>query len=231
MSLHLDEVIDFSINNEVTFIDCLIRLTNYEIDVREKNMIQSMVKVAGFPFLKEMNSFDFDFQPSINQQQMMDFMSLRFIENQENIVFLGPSGVGKTHLATSIGIAAAKKRNSTYFIKCHQLIENLRKARNESRLESRLKHYTKYKLLIIDEIGYLPIDVEDAKLFFQLIDRRYEKKSTILTTNVNFKAWDEVFLDTKIANAILDRILHHATIVSIVGQSYRLKNHFPSEKE
>lgn len=231
MSLHLDEVVDFSINNEVTFIDCLIRLTNYEIDVREKNMIQSMVKVAGFPFLKEMNSFDFDFQPSINQQQMMDFMSLRFIENQENIVFLGPSGVGKTHLATSIGIAAAKKRNSTYFIKCHQLIENLRKAWNESRLESRLKHYTKYKLLIIDEIGYLPIDVEDAKLFFQLIDRRYEKKSTILTTNVNFKAWDEVFLDTKIANAILDRILHHATIVSIVGQSYRLKNHFPSEKE
>ncbi|TDM12900.1 IS21-like element helper ATPase IstB [Macrococcus lamae] len=231
MVLHLDEVVDFSITHEVSFTDCLIRLTNHEIDVREKNMIQSMVKVAGFPFLKEMNSFDFKFQPGINQQQMMDFMSLRFIENQENIVFLGPSGVGKTHLATSIGIAAAKKRNSTYFIKCHQLIEDLRKARNEGRLESRLKHYTKYKLLIIDEIGYLPIDVEDAKLFFQLIDRRYEKKSTILTTNVNFKAWDEVFLDTKIANAILDRILHHATIVSIVGPSYRLKNHFPSDKE
>lgn len=163
MALHLDEVVDFSITHEVSFIDCLIRLTNHEIDVREKNMIQSMVKVAGFPFLKEMSSFEFRFQPGINQQQIMDFISLRFIENQENIVFLGPSGAGKTHLATSIGIAAAKKRNSTYLIKCHQLIENLRKARTESRLESRLKHYSRYKLLIIDEIGYLPIDVAKAQ--------------------------------------------------------------------
>ncbi|ARJ51970.1 IS21-like element helper ATPase IstB [Staphylococcus lutrae] len=231
MILHLDEVVDFNIRNDGSIIDALIKLTNYEVDIREKNMIQSMVKVAGFPFQKELNSFDFEFQPSINPQQIKDFMSLRFIENKENIVFLGPSGVGKTHLATALGIAAAKKRNSTYFIKCQQLIENLRKAHNEGRLETRLKHYSKYKLLIIDEIGYLPIDVEDAKLFFQVIDRRYEKKSTILTTNINFKAWDEVFQDTKIANAILDRVLHHASIVSIVGKSYRLKNHFPSEKE
>ena len=231
MILHLDEVVDFNIRNDGSIINALIKLTNYEVDTREKNMIQSMVKVAGFPFQKELNSFDFEFQPSINPQQIRDFMSLRFIENKENIVFLGPSGVGKTHLATALGIAAAKKRNSTYFIKCQQLIENLRKAHNERRLETRLKHYSKYKLLIIDEIGYLPIDVEDAKLFFQVIDRRYEKKSTILTTNINFKAWDEVFQDTKIANAILDRVLHHASIVSIVGKSYRLKNHFPSEKE
>lgn len=231
MMLHLDEVVDFSITNNSSFIEALVKLTNYEIDVREKNMIQSMVKVAGFPFLKEISSFDFDFQASINKNQIMDFISLRFIDNNENIVFLGPSGVGKTHLAVSIGIAAAKKRKSTYFIKCHQLIENLRKAKNEGRLEARLKHYSKYKLLIIDEIGYLPIDVEDAKLFFQIVDRRYEKKSLILTTNINFKSWDEVFLDTKIANAILDRILHHASIVSIVGKSYRLRNHFPAEKE
>ncbi|WP_330994300.1 ATP-binding protein [Staphylococcus pseudintermedius] len=104
----------------------------------------------------------------------------------------------------------------SFLTQSFEMIENLRKARNERRLETRLKHYSKYKLLIIDEIGYLPIDVEDAKLFFQVIDRRYEKKSTILTTNINFKAWDEVFQDTKIANAILDRILHHASIVSIV---------------
>ncbi len=110
------------------------------------------------------------------------------------------------------------------------MIENLRKAHNEGSVETRLKHYSKYKLFIIDEIGYLPIDVEDAKLFFQVIDRRYEKKSTILTTNINFKAWDAVFQDTKKANEILDRVLHHASIVSIVGKSYRLKNHFPSEK-
>ncbi|NWQ44698.1 ATP-binding protein [Bacillus sp. EB106-08-02-XG196] len=231
MTLHLSEVIDFSVNNQMSFIDTLIKLTSYEIDVREQNMIQSMVKVGAFPHLKEIKDFDFSFQPSLNQQQIIDFLTLRFIEKNENIVFLGPSGVGKTHLATSIGIAAAKKRTSTYFIKCHDLIQNLKRARLENRLESRLKHYTKYKLLVIDEIGYLPIDAEDAKLFFQLIDMRYEKRSTILTTNVNFKSWDEIFQEPKLANAILDRILHHATVVTIVGESYRLRNHLAKENE
>ncbi|AIE59168.1 Insertion sequence IS232 putative ATP-binding protein [Bacillus methanolicus MGA3] len=232
MSLHLNEVLDFSVNHQLSLVDTPVKLTNYEIDVREQNMIQSMVKVAAFPHLKEIiKDFDFSFQPSINQKQILDFLTLRFIEANENIVFLGPSGVGKTHLATSIGIEAAKKRTSTYFIKCHDLIQNLKKARLENRLESRLKHYTKYKLLIIDEIGYLPIDAEDAKLFFQLIDMRYEKRSTILTTNVNFKAWDEIFQEPKLANAILDRILHHATVVSIIGDSYRLKDHLAKENE
>jgi DNA replication protein DnaC len=231
MTQHLNEVVDFNLSNQLSFVETLIKLTNYEIDVREKNMIHSMVKVGAFPHRKEIEAFDFDFQPSINKQQILDFASLRFLEKNENIVFLGPSGVGKTHLATSIGIAAAKKRTSTYFIKCHDLIQNLKRARIENRLEARLKHYTKYRLLIIDEIGYLPIEPEDAKMFFQLIDMRYEKRSTILTTNVNFKAWDEIFQDTKLANAILDRVLHHATVVSIVGQSYRIKNHFDKENE
>ena len=231
MPLHLNEVLDFSVNNQLSFIDTLIKLTNYEIDVREQNMTQAMVKVGAFPHRKEVKDFDFSFQPSINQEQILDFLTLRFIEQKENIVFLGPSGVGKTHLATSIGIAAAKKRTSTYFIKCHELIQNLKKARLENRLESRLKHYSKYRLLIIDEIGYLPIETEDAKLFFQLIDMRYEKKSTILTTNVNFKAWDEIFQEPKLANAILDRILHHATVVTIIGDSYRLKDHLAKENE
>ena len=212
-------------------MDTLVKLSNYEIDVREQNMIHAMVKVGAFPHRKELVDFDFAFQPSVNKQQMQDFASLRFIEGNENLVFLGPSGVGKTHLATSIGIAAAKKRISTYFIKCHDLIQNLKRAMLENRLEARLKHYTKYKLLIIDEIGYLPIEPEDAKLFFQLIDMRYEKRSTILTTNVNFRAWDEVFREPKLANAILDRILHHATVVTIVGESYRLKNHLAKDDD
>ena len=226
MIINLDEAMDFMNRNELSFTDTLIKLTDYEIDVKEINMIKSMVKVAGFPHLKEIKDFDFRFQPSINKDQILDFATLRFIEQQENIVFLGSSGVGKTHLATSIGIAAAKKRTSTYFIKCHDLILNLKKAQTENRLETRLKHYRKYKLLIIDEIGYLPINEEDAKLFFQLIDMRYELRSTIFTTNANFKSWGEIFQDPKIANAILDRILHHATVVNIIGDSYRLKNHF-----
>ena len=231
MALHLDETVDFMMKNQLSFTETLIKLTDYEIDMKEINMMKSMVKVAAFPHLKEVKDFDFDFQPSVNKQQILDFTTLRFIELQENIVFLGPSGVGKTHLATAIGIAAAKKRASTYFIKCNDLILNLKKANVENRLETRLKHYAKYKLLIIDELGYLPIDAEDAKLFFQLIDMRYEKKSTILTTNVSFKLWGEVFQDTKIANAILDRILHHATVVSIAGDSYSLKNHLVKENK
>ena len=229
MVTHLSDVIDFSVHNQLSFMDTLIKLTSYEIEVREQNMIHAMVKVGAFPHLKELADFDFSFQPSVNKQQILDFASLRFVEGNENIVFLGPSGVGKTHLATAIGIAAAKKRTSTYFIKCHDLIQNLKRAHLENRLESRLKHYTKYKLLIIDEIGYLPIEPEDAKLFFQLIDMRYERRSTIFTTNVNFKAWDDVFREPKLANAILDRILHHASVVTIVGESYRLKDYLATE--
>lgn len=153
MTQHLGEVVDFSINNQLSFVEALVKLTNYEFDIREQNMIHSMVKMGAFPHRKEIDAFDFEFQPSINKQQILDFISLRFLEQQENIVFLGTSGVGKTHLATAIGIAAAKKRTSTYFIKCHDLLQNLKRAKIENRLESRLKYYTKYKLLIIDEIG------------------------------------------------------------------------------
>lgn len=201
---HLDEVIDFVTSNNLTFTEGLTKLTSYEIDFKEANMIRSMVKVGAFPHHKELKDFEFGFQPTINQKQISDFTTLRFLESQENIVFLGPSGVGKTHLAVSIGIAAAKKRVSTYFIKCHDLIQQLKKAKLENRLDDRLRHFCKYKLLIIDELGYLPIEKEDSKMFFQLIDMRYEKKSTILTTNINFNNWDDVFIDPIIANAILD---------------------------
>lgn len=226
---HLDEVIDFSTKNSLSFVDTLVKLTSHEIDFKEANMIKSMVKVGAFPHTKEIKDFDFEFQPSINKDQILDFTSLRFLEAKENIVFLGSSGVGKTHLATSIGIAAAKRRYSTYFVKCHDLLQQLKKAKLENRLDSRLKHFSKYKLLIIDELGYLPIDKDDSKLFFQLIDMRYEKKSTILTTNINFNSWDDIFYDPIIANAILDRVLHHAHVVSINGNSYRLKDHLSLE--
>lgn len=225
MQLHLNEVTDFTNNNNLSFVDGLLKLTNYEVDYKAINAARQMVKVGAFPHHKEVSDFDFDFQPSINQQQIQDFCTLRFIENLENIVFLGPSGVGKTHLATSIGIAAAKKRISTYFIKCHDLLQQLKRAKLENRLEDKLKHYCKYRLLIIDELGYLPIDKEDSNMFFQLIDMRYEKKSTIITTNINFNEWDGIFYDAIVASAILDRVLHHANVVSISGKSYRLKDH------
>ena len=134
-------------------------------------------------------------------------------------------------MATSIGISVAKKRMSTYFIKCNDLIMQLKKAQLENRLDSRLKHFSSYSLLIIDELGYLPIDREDSKLFFQLIDKRYENKSTIITTNINFNNWDEVFMDPVIANAILDRVLHHAHVTHITGKSYRLKDYYDDSEQ
>lgn len=225
MNLHLDEVLNFITKNSLSFAEGLVKLTAHEIDCKEANMIRSMVKVAGFPHHKELKDFDFSFQPSINKQEIQDYETLRFIEAKENLVFLGPSGVGKSHLAVSLGIAAAKKRYSTYFIKCNDLLQQLKKAKIENRLADRLKHFAKYKVLIIDELGYLPIDKEDSKLFFQLIDLRYEKKSTMITTNINFNSWDDIFYDAIVANAILDRILHHAHVISISGKSYRLKEH------
>src|SRR5690625_2498524 len=132
MVAHLDETIDFMNNNQLSFVDTLIKLTDYEIDMKEINMRRSMVKVAAFPHRKEIKDFDFDFQPSVNKEQILDFATLRFIERKENIIFLGSSGVGKTHLATSIGIAAAKKRTSNYIIKCNKLIMQCEKANVEN---------------------------------------------------------------------------------------------------
>lgn len=221
ISLNLDDYITKINEDKMSIVDALCELTSREIEIKNFNATNAMVKVAGFPHLKEMKNFDFDFQPKINKQQFLDFESLRFLENNSNIILIGNSGVGKTHLATSIGIAAAKKRVSTYFIKCQDLIEQLKKAYLENKLDSRIKHFSKYKLLIIDEIGYLPIGEQEAKMFFQLIDRRYEKKSTIVTSNINLSNWNEIFVDSMLASAILDRLVHHSNIVNILGSSYR----------
>ena len=220
-SLHLDELIA---ERNTSLVEALLKLTDYEVDTKRINAANQMVKTAAFPALKDISSFDFSFQPSINERQIKDLCQLGFLENNENIVFLGSSGVGKTHLSISIGIEAARQRYSTYFIKCSNLLENLKKAQDENRLEARLKHYASYRLLIIDELGYLPISEGDERLLFQLIDRRYEKKSTIVSTNINFSDWEAIFYDIRIANAILDRILHHCSVIQILGNSYRLKD-------
>lgn len=221
ISIKLSEYIEKINENKIGVAEALLELTNQELEVKNYNATHAMVKVAGFPHLKEVKDFDFNFQPKINKQQFLDFESLRFLENNNNILLIGNSGVGKTHLATAIGIAAAKKRVSTYFIKCHDLISQLKKAHIENRLETRIKHFSKYRLLIIDEIGYLPIGAEEAKMFFQLIDMRYEKKSTIITSNINLSDWGKIFSDSLIASAILDRLVHHSSIVNILGNSYR----------
>lgn len=220
--LHLDNVLD----SNLSLLEGLLKLTDYETEIKRENVRNAMVKVAHFPHYKTLKDFDFEFQPNINQHQLMNLSGLGFIEKKENILFLGNSGVGKTHLATAIGIEAAKARYSTYFIKCHELLTNLRQAQHENRLESRLKYYARCRLLIIDELGYLPLHKGDERLLFQLIDGRYENKSTIITTNLPFDKWNEIFNDSFITNAILDRLLHHSHVIQIMGESYRLKDIF-----
>ncbi|MDX8337493.1 IS21-like element helper ATPase IstB [Candidatus Cetobacterium colombiensis] len=210
-------------DKDISIVDILYELTEKEVEFKNQRASRIQVVVSAFPFEKEVRDFDFLYQPSVNKSQILDLESLRFLENKENIVFVGTSGVGKTHLAVALGMAAAKKRYSVYFIPCHDLILNLKKAYNENRLEARLKHYAKYQLLVIDEIGYLPLDRTGANLLFQLITKRYEVNSTIITTNQVFSKWGDMFSDNTLAAAILDRLLHHSHIIKITGPSYRLK--------
>ncbi len=185
---------------------------------------KTMIKTSNFPHYKTIEDFDFEFQPTVSKERIELLTSLSFIEKAENIVFVGTPGVGKTHLATSIGMCSAGNRISTYFIKCSKLLANLKNAYDENRLEVRLKHYAKYKVLIIDEVGFLPISEIEAKMLFQLIDMRYESKSTIYTSNLTLDKWHTIFGNINISNAIIDRIVHHSHLFNINGTSYRLKD-------
>ena len=226
---NLDLYIELINKKEKNVVDALYELTNLEIELMNEKAIYGCVRTAGFPFIKTFDDLDFSFQPTINKEQILDFKNLRFVEKKENIIFVGSPGVGKTHLATAIGIIAAKNRDSTYFINCNDLISNLKKANSENRFMNRLNHYSKYKVLIIDEVGFLPIDTEGANMLFQLINKRYENHSTIITTNKPFGKWHEIFRDVTLANAILDRLLHHSHIINISGNSYRLKDKIEKE--
>jgi DNA replication protein DnaC len=219
----LDNYLERAIKDNLNIVEVLDHILVEEHLSKRRRAIETQMKTSGFPMKKELKDFDFSFQPSIDKRQIDELTTMRFLENGENIVFLGPPGVGKTHLATALGIVAAGHRCSTYYINCHQLIEQLKRAHFENRLPDKLRTLSKYKLLIIDEIGYLPMNIEGANLFFQLITRRYERVSTIFTSNKTFSQWNEIFADVTIASAILDRVLHHCTVVNIKGESYRLK--------
>ena len=220
----LSNKLDEFTESKKSLLEFLNELLEIEINYRDQNSTKNNIHVSHFPFLKELEDFDFEFQPSVNKQKILDLNTMRFMEEYKNIIFIGNSGVGKTHLATALGIQAAKQHYSVYFISCNDLINNLLTAYRQNKSDERIKHYNKYKLLIIDEVGYLPIDKTGSNLLFQLLTKRYEKKSTIITTNQSFTKWPEIFGDVLVANAMLDRLVHHAEIINIKGDSYRMKD-------
>ena len=171
----LDNYLERAVKDELNIVEVLDHIFAEEALSKRRRAYEKQVQMSGFPIKKTLEDFDFSFQPSIDKRQIDELATMRFLENGENIVFLGPPGVGKTHLASALGMAAARHRFSTYYINCHVLIEQLKKAHFENRLPDKLKTLGKYKLLIIDEIGYLPMDIQGANLFFQLIARRYER--------------------------------------------------------
>jgi len=208
---------------DLAYSDFLEEVLSREIAAKHERHTAMKTAMARFPFQKTLKSFDFKFQPSIDPKVIKDLATCRFITDTDNVLLLGPPGVGKTHLAVGLGMKACALGYRTVFTTAAGLIATLMRAHTEGRLEEKLKLLAQPKLLILDEIGYLPIDRLGANLFFQLVSRRYEKGAILITSNQSLTVWGEVFGDRVIATAILDRLLHHSTIVNIKGESYRLK--------
>lgn len=220
----IEALLQEAADKELSYADMLDQLFTEEIASKTAKNITMRTSLARFPFVKSLEAFDFGYQPSLDKKQVHSLSTCHFIEHGENVVILGPPGVGKTHLSVALGLKAIEHGYRVLFSTAANMIASLTRALAEGKLEEKLKTYTVPRLLVIDEIGYLPIDQAGANLFFQLISRRYEKGPLILTSNQTFGSWGEVFGDRVIATAILDRVLHHAITINIRGNSYRLKD-------
>jgi DNA replication protein DnaC len=220
---HVDTVAEEAAKQEWTYLAFLDRLLDLEASARYERDVTMKTKLAHFPFHKTLDEFDFSFQPSINERQVRELATMRFLAHGENVLLLGPPGVGKTHLAIALGMAAIAQRHGVYFLTMVDLIEMLHKDAKEDRLGHRLRTLCKPKLLILDEMGYFSLDRMIAQFLFQLVSRRYQKGSIILTSNKSFGEWGDIFTDQVLATAILDRLLHHSTTISIRGHSFRLR--------
>ncbi|MDP2299524.1 MAG: IS21-like element helper ATPase IstB [Coriobacteriia bacterium] len=214
-----------AVTKEWSFTDFAEVLLQAQADAADARAADTIQRLAGFPMRKTLDEFDYSFQPSVNKKQVAELASCAFVERAENVVLLGPPGVGKTHLAIALGAEAAKRRMQVKFTTAARLVASLSEARTAGTFSRRLQSFVRPRLLIVDEVGFLPLDASEASLLFEVVCRRYERGSIVLTSNKSYGEWGEVFSgDTVIATAILDRLLHHSTTISIKGESYRLKD-------
>lgn len=218
----LPEILERAERDSISALSVLDELLENEVTHKEDRRIASALKLAGLPFVKTIDEYDFTFHPELDRTQIMNLFDLTFLARQENVFFLGPPGVGKTHLAVALGIKAAQAGHSIYFTTMADLVAKL-KEDDASGRNVKARSYSKASLVIVDEVGYTPIDRRECYLFFRFISRRYEQNSLIITSNKAFTEWTELFEDPILVTALLDRLLHHSTIVNIKGQSWRLK--------
>jgi DNA replication protein DnaC len=220
----LDAQLERSLKAEDTYLAFLLELLTVEDTERKRRSEEMRIKTSRLPHRKTLDEFDFAFQPGIDKRQIDELATLAFAARTENVILLGPPGVGKTHLAVGLAMKALKSGLGVYYASLSQLIADLKKAQEQNRLERRWRVYLRPDILIIDEVGYLQLDRTEAELLFRLVCERYEHGSIILTSNKFFSDWGELMSDTVIATAMLDRLLHHAHVVNIRGDTYRLKD-------